>query len=282
MTADVTIIVSTYDRPAWLAVSLNAIKTSAAFARLRSIETRILVVDDASPGEATRDVARALGVDYLRNPVNDGRNDPAVARVLGISAVDSPYFAFFDDDDVMMPRWVRIHVEAMERGVDVCSSAYIRTDGDLVPTRTVVPEVATMGDLLAGRISINTHSLIRTDGARAVPWETEWENVMELQVWLELMFQGCHFDRLTEPTYLHRRHDANMSDRTVRDPRDAELRRLMIERYREKVLERDGAIPEPPPRAANPPQAAGKTRPAPPSLPRRVVRRVRRWVSARR
>ena len=76
-----------------------------------------------------------MRVDYLRNPVNDGRNDPACARVLGIGAMEPPYFAFFDDDDVMLPRWVRLHVEAMERGVDVCSSAYIRTDADLVPTR---------------------------------------------------------------------------------------------------------------------------------------------------
>jgi glycosyltransferase involved in cell wall biosynthesis len=274
---DVTIIVSTYDRPDWLAVSLNSIKTSAAFARLRGIDSRILVVDDASPGDATREVAQALGVDYLRNPVNDGRNDPACARVLGIATVDSPYFAFFDDDDIMLPRWVRLHVEAMERGVDVCSSAYIRTDAALVPTRTTVPLVATMGDLLIGRISINTHSLIRTERALEVPWETEWENVMELQVWLELMFRGCHFDRLTEPTYLHRRHDANMSDRTTQDPRDAELRRQMIERYRTKVLERDGVIPEPTPGARRAPTPTPTRR----SPIRRLAGRAGRWLSAR-
>ena len=75
-----------------------------------------------------------------------------------------------------------------------------------------------MGDRLIGQISINTHSLIRTDRALEVPWESEWENVMELQVWLELMFKGCQFDRLTEPTYLHRRHGDNMSDKTSTEP----------------------------------------------------------------
>ncbi len=61
MTADVTVIVATHDRADWLAISLRSIQTSAAFARLRSIETRILVVDDASPGDATRDVVRLSG-----------------------------------------------------------------------------------------------------------------------------------------------------------------------------------------------------------------------------
>ena len=277
MTADVTVIVATHDRADWLAISLRSIQTSAAFARLRGIETRILVVDDASPGDATREVAQAVGADYLRNPVHDGRNDPSAARVLGLEVIDSRYFAFFDDDDVMLPRWVRLHVEAMEGGVDVCSSAYIRTDADLVPTRTTVPLVATMGDLLVGRISINTHSMLRTDLAREVSWDPELAAVMELPVWFEFMLRDYCFDRLAEPTYLHRRHDKNISDRMSQDPRDAELRRLIIDRYRERVLERDGVIPEPTPTAA---PAATRT-PARRTPVRRIAGRVRRWLSAR-
>jgi len=278
MSADVTIIVATYDRPDWLAVSLGSIRTSAAFARLRGIEARILVVDDGSPGEATREVAEALRVEYVRNPLNDGRANPVAARMLGLATVDSPYYAFFDDDDVMLPRWVRLHVEAMERGIDVCSSAYVWTDADLVPTRTHIPDVATMGDLLAGRVSVNTHSLVRTAAAREAPWDPDLENEYEYQVWLDLMFRGRRFDRLTEPTYLHRQHASNISQLTERDPRDAELRRLVIERYRARVLERDGAIPAPTPRPERP-------RPAPlprPSLARRAARRLRRWASAGR
>ena len=181
------------------------------------------------------------------------------------------------DDDVMLPRWIRLHVEAMEQGVDVCSSAYIRTDADLLPTRTIVPLVATMGDLLVGRISINTHSMLRTDLARQVAWDSELAVVMELPVWFEFMLQGCRFDRLTEPTYLHRRHDTNISDRNIQDPHDAELRRLTIERYRKQVLERDGRIPEPSTSAPPVPRAA-EPRPRR-SRARRVVRRVGRWLS---
>ena len=186
--------------------------------------------------------AEEAGVEYLRNPENDGLANPVAARMLGFAAVDSPYYAFFDDDDVMLPRWVRLHVEAMRRGVDVCSTAYTWTDPDLVPDRTFVPDVATMGDLLAGRVSVNTHSLVRTVAAREAPWDPALENEYEYQLWLDLMLRGRHFDRLTEPTYLHRRHDAGISNTTERDPRDAELRRLVIDRYRAKVLERDGVV----------------------------------------
>ena len=61
------------------------------------------------------------------------------------------------------------------------------------------------------------------------------------------------------------------------DPRDAELRRLIIDRYRERVLERDGVIPEPTPKPA---PAAART-PARRTLVRRIAGRVRRWLSAR-
>ncbi len=276
MSVDVTVIVATYDRPAWLAVSLASIQTSAAAARAQGIETRILVVDDGSPNGQTREVADAAGVEYLRNPVNDGLANPVAARILGFATVGSPYYAFFDDD-VMLPGWVRLHTEAMRAGVDVCSTAYIRTDADLLPTKTVVPVRATMGDLLAGRVPINTSSMVRTDAARGAPWDPSLENAYEYQLWLDLMFRGYRFDRLEEPTFLYRRHDAAMSGQTERDPRDAAFRRIVIERYRAKVLARDGVIPEPTPRPVRVPA----TPPARPSLARQAARRLRRRIAGR-
>ena len=121
---DLTIIVSTFDRPDWLAVSLGSILTSAAFAELHGITTKILVVDDGSSTDAAAGVAERLGVGYIRKPVNDGLRCPSGARVLGLERVDSLYVAFFDDDDVMLPRWIPLHVAALEAGHDVCSASF--------------------------------------------------------------------------------------------------------------------------------------------------------------
>jgi glycosyltransferase involved in cell wall biosynthesis len=268
---DVTIVVTTFDRAAWLEASLHSILTSAAIGRQAGITTRVLVVDDASPNDETRDVAGRLGVDYVRVPVNDGRRTPSFGRVVGLGQVDSRYHAFFDDDDIMLPRWIPLHVAALEAGHDICSTAFWRTDASLLPTRQVVPAVATLGDLMAGRNPINDQSLVRREALAGIEWEPELDNVMVLPVWLELAFRGRSFHRLEEPTFLHRRHDENTSDHL--EPSDADLRRQVIARYLPRVIERFGAVPEP----SQPPPA--QRAPAPPQrrpLWRRAAAKARR------
>jgi glycosyltransferase involved in cell wall biosynthesis len=270
-TPDVTIVVTTFDRAAWLEASLHSILASAAIGRQAGITTRVLVVDDASPNDETRDVAGRLAVDYIRVPVNDGRRTPSFGRVVGLGQVDSRYHAFFDDDDIMLPRWIPLHVAVLEAGHDVCSTAFWRTDASLLPTRQIVPAVATLGDLMAGRNPINDQSLVRREALAGIEWEPELDNVMVLPVWLELALRGRSFHRLEEPTFLHRRHDENTSDHL--EPSDADLRRQVIARYLPRVIERFGAVPEP----SQPPPA--QRAPAPPQrrpLWRRAAAKARR------
>jgi len=270
-TPDVTIVVTTFDRAAWLEASLHSILASAAVARQARITTRVLVVDDASPNDETHHVAERLGVDYVRVPVNDGRRTPSFGRVVGLEQVDSTYHAFFDDDDIMLPRWIPLHVAALEAGHDICSTAFWRTDASLLPVRQVVPAVATLGDLMAGRNPINDQSLVRREALEGIEWEPELDNVMVLPVWLELSLRGRSFHRLEEPTFLHRRHDENTSDHL--DPRDADLRRQVIARYRPRVIERYGAVPEP---SLRPPSRPAPIPPQRRPLWRRAASKVRR------
>ncbi len=67
---DITIVVTTFDRAAWLEVSLHSILASAAMGRQHGIATRVLVVDDAHPKNDTSLVAERIGVDYLSVAVN--------------------------------------------------------------------------------------------------------------------------------------------------------------------------------------------------------------------
>ena len=239
----VTVIVATHDRPEWLAVSLQSILASAAMGAIKGILTRVLVVDDASTTEATKATCDRLGVDYLRNPVHDGRTTPSTARVLGIANVDTPYFAFFDDDDFMLPRFIPLHVAALEAGHDVCSTAFWLTNQDLEIRRKVVPMPATMGDLLAGFVAINDQSLVRTGIAQDVTWDAGLENVMMYAAWMEMMDRGRSFHLITEPTFLYRRHHGNTSDRL--GSRDLALRRALRGRYRQQFSAHIDGVPGP-------------------------------------
>ena len=272
---DVTIVIPTRERRDFLRVTLHSVLASSAEASLHGISTRILVVDDASPTDATHRLAEELGVDYHRIAIHDGKNNPASAIAAGVGLVDSRFYSVFGDDDVMLPRFVSAHVAALEAGADVCTTAFFRTDAELRPVREVTLPDARLGDLLVGRITVNDGAMTRTELTRDLPWDSELDQVIFYPIWLELLFRGARFTRLTEPSFLYRRHTDNASDRL--EAGDAAHRALVQQRYRELILERDGVLPEPtPPSSDRLGGSAGPRRQGPPRpLWRRIAGRIR-------
>lgn len=204
---DVTLVVATYNRPAWLEVELQSMLASASQV---PVSTRIIVVDDASDTMAARDIAKRLGVDYVRNPRNMGL---APTLVAGFERVDSTYYALWGDDDYFLPNWFALHLERIEQGYDVVSGSYWKTDADLhrakAPT-TLAP--VTLDDLRAGRVSANDGSLVRRDSVDGLAFRPERERAMMMTFWLAMASAGRTFSTLTEPTWLYRRHATNLSN----------------------------------------------------------------------
>lgn len=270
MARDLTIVVATYERPEWLEVSLRSILTASAVASQRGVATRVLVVDDGSPTSRTAEVCRALGVDYLRNEENDGYNDPSAARALGLGEVDTEFYALFDDDDVMLPRWIVAHLEHIG-DADVCYGAYTLVDSDLRPLQVHRPMLYSFGDLLANHNVINDYSVVRSTHLDGV-WRPELRKAMPFGAWLELGSRGASFRRLAEPTFLYRRHAANMSDEALTDAEFSATRARIVNDYRRIAEHRLGAVPRP--------SAQLRLRRAVPPLAKQIVRRIAR--SARR
>ncbi len=276
MTPTVTVVIPTRERPEYLRASLHSVLASAAEAALVGIETRVLVVDDASPTDSTRRLSAELGVACHRIETHDGRNNPASAIALGVSLVETEYLSVFGDDDIMLPRFIAAHVEALEAGYDVCTTAFLHTDARLRTTREVILPEPAFGDLLAGRITINDGAMTRSRLVKELLWDPGLDQVIFYPIWLELLYTGARFTRLTEPMFLYRRHSENVSDQL--DARDAELRAAIRGRYVARVLARDGAIPPPstPVRDREPPT------PRPPSATERGRTIVRRAKAALR
>lgn len=273
---DVTIVVPTRERPEFLRATLHSILASAAEAGRGGTTTRILVVDDASPTDSTERLAAELGVDYHRIAVHDGRNNPATAIATGVGLVESPFYSLFGDDDIMLPRFIGAHVAAIAEGHDVCSSAFIRTDAALKPIREVILPEATLGDLLAGKITINDGAMTRTELTRDLIWDPSLDQQILFPIWLELLFGGCRFTRLSEPSFLYRRHDGNVS--ATLGIEDAAQRQQVREQFKQRVIARDGRIPEPssvPRPAVAPAPGNGSSTPQSVSQWRRQARRLR-------
>lgn len=220
---DITIVVATHNRPAFLEVELQSILASAANVKA---ETRIIVVDDASATMAARGIAKRLGVDYVRNPENVG-----LARTLlaGFERVDSTYYAFWGDDDYFLPNWFQLHLERIEQGFDVVSGSYWRTDAELNRTKLRVLAPVTFADLCIGRVSANDGSLVRRVAVDGISFRPERERAMMMTFWLAMAAGGRRFSTIEEPTWLYRRHGGNMSNEL--SEHDLDLRRQAMADY---------------------------------------------------
>lgn len=227
---DVTIVVATYNRPQMLQTELYSILASAATV---TASVRVLVVDDASPTMAAQDVCERVGVDYIRRATNGG---VAATLATGFEQVDSPYYAFWGDDDFMLPRWFKLHLERIAEGHDVVSSSFWLTDADLAPYQQYTLEPVTMADLLANSVSANDGSLVRRDAVERL--RPERERAMMLTLWLSLAAAGKSFSTITEPTWYYRRHAGNISTFLVsrRDARFYEMRRQAIAEYTDRLV----------------------------------------------
>ena len=107
---EVTVVVPTRDRPAYLEVTL------ASLARQRTdAPHEILVVDDGA-SDATAQVAARHGARYVRHGQPRSLN---AARNTGVREARAPLVAFVDDDVLVPPDWlaaliggVRAHPQA--------------------------------------------------------------------------------------------------------------------------------------------------------------------------
>lgn len=221
----VTIVIATYNRPAYLDVMLGSVLAAAAKV---PDPVRVLVVDDCSTDVRPQYVAKEHGVDYLRLEENRG---VAGALAAGFSQVDTPYYALWGDDDYFLPNWFRLHLAKITEGYDVVAGSYWRTDAELNRKKSAVTlPVATFEALRQGQVSVNDGALVRRDAIGDIEFRPERERAMMMTFWLAMAAKGAKFGVISEPTWLYRRHDTNLSNQ--RSDHDNALRREAMQEYR--------------------------------------------------
>jgi glycosyltransferase involved in cell wall biosynthesis len=220
---DVTIVVATYNRPAFLEIMLCSIIDSAA---LVPNPVRILVVDDCSTVEGAEIVANDLGVEYMRLPENRG---VAGALHAGFLEVKSEFYAFWGDDDAFLPNWFRLHLAKIAEGFDVVAGSFWKANSQLQRKKQVILPVASLAELRRGNVQCNDGSLVRRSSVDPSWFRPERERAMMMTFWLAMASAGRKFTSVKEPTWLYRRHDGNLSNH--RSAHDNALRAEAMAEY---------------------------------------------------
>ena len=103
----VSVVICTRDRPADLARCLAGLSSQSRLA------DEVIVVDNASRGEATHRVVYDAGARYIR----EDRPGLDIARNRGLLAASSDVVAYTDDDTELHPRWLERLVAAFDEDI---------------------------------------------------------------------------------------------------------------------------------------------------------------------
>ena len=176
----------------------------------------VILVDDGSPSPGLAEVARELGVTYLRKDAGGISS----ARNIGVAHATGTWIAFLDDDDLWHPDRLSAQLSALAREPEAIAcftgGEYIDADGQTFGEPWGAPE-ASSTDMLCGRVASPriTTLLIHRDAYLAVGgcW-TRMEPSEDNDLIARLLLQGT-FAGVDRALVSYRRHDANVTRRSL-------------------------------------------------------------------
>ncbi len=174
---EVTVVIPTKDRPQLLALALRSVLEQ------QDVRLRVVVVDDGSSVPVPAGLRADPRVRVLRQPLAVG---VCAARNLGLAAVESPWVAFLDDDDLWAPRKLRrqLDVAAATGHRWVCSAAVTFRAGQLLdiaelPESDDVSRAVLRGNVIPGSASsvLAEADLVRAVGGfdPSLPSMEDWD-----------------------------------------------------------------------------------------------------------
>ena len=206
--ADIGVVITTHNYGHYLAACLESVLSQTLLPR------QVVVVDDASEDNAADVVAAFSDVQYCRVNFRNGNR----ARNFGFLKVSDPYVAFFDADNVMMPRFLEVLYSALQE-VPSATYAYgdriVFADGDLHQGEREVSGAFDVRRLRAGNY-IDLAALIRSD--RFPGFDPAVRRYQDWDLWLNIALkQGGIGQYVPEPLFYYRVHPHSVSQREDRD-----------------------------------------------------------------
>jgi glycosyltransferase involved in cell wall biosynthesis len=122
----VTVVIPTHNRHRLLLRTLRSVSAQ------RDVDLRVVVVDDGGSDGSTEAVLR-LGRDDVSVVRHNEARGVSAARNSGLSAVETPWVAFVDDDDLWAPQKLSAQLAALHEQPDAgwCSAGAVRIDSSL-------------------------------------------------------------------------------------------------------------------------------------------------------
>ncbi|MBN1607197.1 MAG: glycosyltransferase [Polyangiaceae bacterium] len=221
-----SIVIATRGRIALLKDSIASCVTQT----VRDIE--VLVVDDGS----TEDVCSV--VESFADPRLRYIRQPALgvghARNAGAAHARSEHIVIHDDDDIMLPRRVELHLSALRRAAQGTTGGWVDFDnetGHMVPNSGA--EFSYDALLFRPKTIVHGASMLPRSLLRAFPYDEELPAGVDYNLFLRLAKAGLQMRHTQHMHILRRLHGANLTSTQSDAQRDAARRttRLILSEF---------------------------------------------------
>ena len=206
--SDIGVVITTHNYGHYLSACLESVLSQTLLPR------QVVVVDDAGEDNAADVVAAFSDVAYCRVNFRNGNR----ARNFGFLKISTSYVAFFDADNVMMPRFLDVLYGALQE-VPHATFAYgdriVFADDDTQQGEREVSGPFDVRRLRAGNY-IDLAALIRSD--RFPGFDPAVRRYQDWDLWLNIALkQGGIGQYVPEPLFYYRVHPHSVSQREDRD-----------------------------------------------------------------
>lgn len=127
---ELSVVIATFNRSAMLMRCLDALENQS----LTRDSYEILVIDDNSPDDTSDRIVAYRAVRYFRQPANAG---PGAARNVGIRNALGKWVLFLDDDILVAPNTLELHLDARrehpEQNVAIMGWTRVAADVNVTP-----------------------------------------------------------------------------------------------------------------------------------------------------
>lgn len=191
----------------------------------------LTVIDDATPGDATRDLVASFADDritYVKKPQNEGITANFRSCV---AAATAPLVTVMGNDDLLLPDYVAAIVRAAEviPGADIVQPGVRVIDAAGAPASTLVDTVKqrllrprAAGPVLLSGDRLGTGLMhgdwlywpsltFRTETIRGFEFRDEFAVIQDLALLMDMFFAGATLLVIPDEVFAYRRHDESAS-----------------------------------------------------------------------
>lgn len=220
MPAEVTVLITTFNRENYLIQTLNSILNQTY------PNWKILLVDDGSSDNTfsivEKTLPKGLPITIIRNPTNLGQSR---SLNIGLSQVDTPYLVQLDSDDLFFPFTLEVLIKAAKKqpkNVAVIYGNYLKTFLD--DQGTIIKSVLKKGrsyhdryQFLLAKKTLRPR-FYRTSALKAIGgWPTNdsygGRYAEDLRILLRLI-ERYQFHWIDQVLYIYHKHTDNLTNQT--------------------------------------------------------------------